>query len=126
MNSLQAVFNGKCPQCRVGDIFKYPFTKVSEFNLMNGQCACCHLVFSVEPGFFIGAMFVSYAIVVALVSLIGIILFYFSDPALWVYSVVVGCVVLILFPFIFRFSRISYLHLFGGVTFNPSLKPKNC
>jgi len=107
-------------------MFKYSITKISEFNLMNEKCACCHLVFLVEPGFFIGAMFVSYAIVVALVSMIGIILFYFFDPALWVYSVAVSCVVLILSPFIFRFSRISYLHLFGGVTFKPSLKSKNC
>lgn len=126
MNSLQAVINGKCPRCRVGDVFKYPVAFLSKFNLMNDRCSCCHLVYMVEPGFFIGAMFVSYAVIVALVAVIGIVLFYFFDPELWVYGTAVGLCTIILLPFIFRFSRIAYLHLFGGVNFNPTLKSKNC
>jgi hypothetical protein len=83
-------------------------------------------VYTIEPGFFIGAMYVSYALVVALVFIVDFILLIGFDPAIWMYGLVSGVVVILLLPFIFRYSRILYLYWFGGVSFNPLLKTKNC
>lgn len=93
---------------------------------MHELCPCCDLRFSVEPGFFIGAMYVSYAAIVALVIVIGFSLYLFVDPPIWVYSASVGIAVIVLLPLIFRFSRILFLYWFGGVTYNAAFKTKNC
>jgi len=94
---------------------------------MHKNCPCCNLAFSVEPGFFIGAMYVSYAVVVGLVTMDALLIYgLFDDLPLWVNSVMITSSVLLFLPWIFRFSRSFYLHLFGGISYNPLLKLKNC
>ena len=92
---------------------------------MNEHCPVCALRFEVEPGFFIGAMYISYAAVVAIVIGVGFSMYYFIDPPLYVYGVAVGVTVSLLLPFIFRFSRILFLYWFGGVGQDPAWKSKN-
>ncbi|MEO1052587.1 MAG: DUF983 domain-containing protein [Bacteroidota bacterium] len=95
---------------------------MSKFTVMNETCPCCQLKYEVEPGFFIGAMYISYAITVALLITFGVLLFSLGEPKLWVYvSLVVGTLIIFL-PVIFRYSRILFLHLFGGISFDDSYK----
>lgn len=127
MNSFQGVINLKCPRCRTGDMFKYPVTKISRFNIMHKNCSCCELTYAVEPGFFIGAMYISYAAAVFQIFVIGFTLYiFFEDAGLWVYGLSVGFTTLIFSPVIFRFSRVLYLFWFGGIKYDPSIKLKNC
>jgi len=127
MNIIQGIVNGKCPRCRNGNMFKYPVSNISRFSRMHEKCTFCELVYTVEPGFFIGAMYISYTAVVGLTFVIGMSLYIlFDDPDVWVYAVAVISTVIILLPFIFRFSRILYLYWFGGIRYDPLLKPKNC
>ncbi len=127
MSRLKSIANGKCPQCRSGGMFKYPLSNLPRFYVMNNKCPCCNLAFSVEPGFFIGAMYISYIAVVGLVILMGMVLFtIFNDPPIWVYSTVVTSGIILLIPLLFRFSRILFLHMFGGIVYNPIFKSKNC
>ena len=85
---------------------------------MHENCPSCDQKFEVEPGFFIGAMYVSYAMSVGLFLTVGLVLYYlFNDPELWVYLLVVTSLVVILLPFIFRYSRVLYLYWFGGVSY---------
>lgn len=103
-------------------MFAYSALKVTKFDKMHSHCPYCKLKFEVEPGFFIGAMYISYVMVVSLMFLFGIILFYiFSDPPTWVYLITFPTVVIILLPFIFRYSRVLYLYAFGGVSYNGNL-----
>ena len=79
------------------------------------HCPHCQLAYEREPGFFIGAMYVSYAFVVGVMLVSAFILYYFfDDPATWVYITTVPILVLSLLPIIFRCSRTVYLHAFGG------------
>lgn len=93
---------------------------------MHEHCPCCNLRYSVEPGFFIGAMYVSYAAVVALNIVIGFGLYLLVDPPVWIYAISVGIAVIALLPAIFRSSRVLFLYWFGGVVYNPAFKSKNC
>ena len=77
---MSALLHGKCPQCREGDIFKYPVTKLSKFNVMNATCPHCGIGLEPEPGFYQGAMFVGYAFTVAVILIIGLLLYYLGDP----------------------------------------------
>ena len=70
-------------------------------------------------------MFVGYAFTVAVILIIGLLLYYLGDPSEWVYIGIVTAVMLLLAPINYRYSRIFYLTFFGGLKYNPSLsQPK--
>jgi uncharacterized protein (DUF983 family) len=100
---LAGLLQGKCPRCRQGDIFAYPITKLSKFNVMNEKCPHCGIRLEPEPGFYQGAMFVSYAFAVGFIVVIGIILYYlFNDPSEWTYIGVCTAVILLMVPLNYR------------------------
>ncbi len=59
MNILSSVWNYKCPKCRTGDLFVKPFVIKDPLN-MNEHCEHCYQTFTPEPGYYFGAMFISY------------------------------------------------------------------
>lgn len=117
---LYAIINHKCPRCRQGDLFKYNFLeKPHRFMATNKTCPHCQLIFEREPGFFFGAMYVSYALTMAVLLSTAFVLYHlFGDPELWVYIVTVPSIVILLMPLIFRYSRSLYLQGFGGVSYD--------
>ena len=117
-----ALLRGKCPHCRQGDIFKYPvLSNLSKFNVMNEKCPYCDVRLEPEPGFYQGAMYVGYGFTVAIIILVGIVLYFLGDPSEWVYVGVSIGIMVLLIPYNYRYSRILYLHLFGGINFDPTL-----
>ncbi|MBK9282853.1 MAG: DUF983 domain-containing protein [Sphingobacteriaceae bacterium] len=103
----------KCPRCHTGKVFSVnnPFLFNKSFQ-MEKDCTSCNLHYDREPGFFYGAMYVSYALTVA------ILVIWFISDLLWMHlapEILFGIVVLnvlILFPIIFRWSRIIWLNFF--------------
>ena len=73
-----------------------------------------------EPGFYQGAMYVSYAFAVALIATIGVGLYLIGDPPEWVYITAIIAITILLAPLNYRASRVIYLHLFGGIKFDAS------
>jgi uncharacterized protein (DUF983 family) len=110
-----AVWQGKCPRCRQGDIFKYPLSRISKFSEMNANCPECDAPFIPEPGFYYGALFVSYAFNVALMVMVSVILYFFVSPPEWVYGVSLVIASFLFIPISFRYSRILFLYWFGGL-----------
>jgi uncharacterized protein (DUF983 family) len=47
----------RCPACGEGVLYARPF-------MMRDACACCGLVYEAEHGFFVGAIYVNYAVTV--------------------------------------------------------------
>jgi uncharacterized protein (DUF983 family) len=118
-NYPEALIQGKCPRCRRGDIFKYPIGKhFFQFNKMNETCPHCQVRLEPEPGFYQGAMYVGYGITMVVVILISIILYLAGHPSEWVYIGTVIAVMILIIPFNYRYSRILYLHFFGGIAFD--------
>jgi uncharacterized protein (DUF983 family) len=64
-NRLYSILNYKCPRCHQGNLF---IGKAYSKHLahMPEQCTSCGLRYEREPSFFTGAMYVSYALQVAL------------------------------------------------------------
>ena len=114
-----ALLSGKCPRCRQGDMFAYPLTALSKFNRMNESCPHCHVRLEPEPGFYQGAMYVGYAFTLAVILIVGLILYFLGDPSEWVYIGTVIGIMLVLVPVNYRFSRIVYLYTFGGIKYDP-------
>ena len=88
---------------------------------MNERCPVCHVRLEPEPGFYQGAMYVSYAFTVAFIVVIGVVLYLLGDPSEWVYIGTVIGVMVLLAPLNYRYSRVLYLHLFGGIKYDASL-----
>lgn len=115
----RALLEGKCPRCRKGAMFPHSALNLSKFAKMNEDCPVCGLHFEREPGFFVGAMYVNYAFSVAIFIAVGIVLFALGDYEFYVYLLSITTIVILLLPFLFRYSRILFLHFFGGVSYEP-------
>jgi uncharacterized protein (DUF983 family) len=105
-----------CPRCHEGKLFPpntlYNFYKLSK---MNESCSCCGQPFSPEPGYYFGAMFVSYAINVMIFVGIWVALrFFVKEITLTMLLIVLFVVVVGLLPFNFRLSRAMWINIFVG------------
>ena len=118
ISTLQAIILEKCPRCRQGALFLTPRYKLNGFYKMHKTCLFCQQTFEPEPGFYFGAMFVSYAMTVAMAITICLILFFLVNPEIEVYITVILIVNVLLLPFIFRYSRTLFLFGFGGIRFD--------
>lgn len=96
-------------------MFTYPVTKVTRFNVMNHECPHCGVRLEPEPGFYQGAMYVSYGFTVALLVTISIILHFIGDFSEWTWIGIVIAFAILLAPLNYRYSRIVYLYMFGGL-----------
>lgn len=121
-SSAIAILQCKCPKCHEGDIFAYPAYNLTKFNKMNHECPNCGVRLEPEPGFYQGAMYVSYGFTVAFMVVIGLLLYYLAnDPNEWIYIATVIGVMILVAPLNYRYSRVLYLYAFGGLHYDPSL-----
>ena len=108
---LYSVLYQKCPNCYKGNMFKHgPFSL--RFADMHKNCPKCKFDFIQEPSFYFGAMYVSYAIQVAMFVMVYLVLRYTINPDTWTYVIwmVVGVVAIL--PLNFRWSRVAWLSMF--------------
>jgi uncharacterized protein (DUF983 family) len=112
-----AILNHKCPRCRQGNMYKTSVFNIS-FASMYKNCEHCNLKFEVEPGFFFGAMYFSYALSVAIIGICFMTIFWFlNNPSTTTYVSIICSITLLTTPINFRYSRTLMLHIFGGVDF---------
>ena len=111
-----AMFQCKCPKCKEGDLFINPPLLYKKFGKMPTLCTICGHRFEREPGFFFGAMYVSYGLSIVVIAVCSVALFYLGgDPAPEFYLATSLVVLTLLYPFIFQESRSIYLHLIAGL-----------
>jgi uncharacterized protein (DUF983 family) len=122
-SGFSSFWSGCCPRCRKGKLFVNSGFRIGGFMKMNTHCSHCGVKFEPEPGFFWGAMYFSYALVVAVCISVGVALFTLVDkPELWTFSGIIIGSVLIASPGIFRLSRILMVYITAPYRhFNPKL-----
>lgn len=110
---LYSVFWNKCPNCLEGDVFKYknPFD-FKNFDKMNETCSHCGHKFEKEPGFFYGAMYVSYALMVGwfLVSWAINTFIIKADSINFLIFLILS--IIILMTYTFRTARLFWINFF--------------
>lgn len=98
----------KCPKCGQGKVFKNSIfsTKFAETNY---SCTVCNLSYEPEPGFFYGAMYFSYALIVGLIITCSVLFYSFN---VFDYAIVgIPTVIVAMVPLIFRYSRMLMLYV---------------
>lgn len=103
------IFHQRCPRCRVGSIFRDSIFR--GFPEMHERCPVCDLKFEREPGYFLGAMYVSYALGLGIVALFAAILW--AVTGWWITKDTIWAVVLFLplAPTISLFARVLWIYL---------------
>lgn len=121
-----AIFKAKCPQCQSGKMYKKSAFKLNGFTEMFDTCSVCGLTFEIEPGFFWGAMYVSYGITTGMMLIVGALVFILSNhhADFWGYIIPIFLAMFSSIPFTYRYSRVLMLYYFSPVRFNKDLVNK--
>ena len=118
---LWSILSMKCPRCRRGDMFKdqNPYKKLTLSHIFNmhDNCPVCRQKYDLEPGFWYGTAYVSYAMNVAIsvstfvawVVLIGIS---FKDDRIFYWLIINAFLLVVLQPWMMRISRVIYIRFF--------------
>ncbi|SOE21522.1 Protein of unknown function [Spirosomataceae bacterium TFI 002] len=112
MGKLANALGFKCARCGKGEMFtsKNPY-KWGEMMTMHTHCPNCGMLYEREGGFFYGAMYISYALNIALFVTATVGYYLFFDEIVdwrWYISGYVALTVL-LSPVLFRLSRSIWL-----------------
>ena len=121
-----ALIKGKCPQCQSGKLFTHGAYNLSKFMEMKSHCPVCNLQFEVEPGFFWGAMYVSYALTVGMMLVIGgaILLISSGNAGFWTYIIPIVGTMVISSPLTYRYARLLMVYFFSPFKFKIELANK--
>lgn len=111
-SKLYSVLKNKCPQCHEGDFFVHHCTMKLKKNLkIHEKCEVCGLKYMIEPSFFYGAMYVSYALTVAMAVAIFVI-GYLLHLGLMASFIAIFVLLIAFNPLIMRASRLLYINMF--------------
>jgi len=106
---LMDILRQRCPRCRSGRIFHG--SAFLGFPKMHERCSVCDLRFEREPGYFLGAMYISYGL--ALVIIVALATLLWLITGWWITTDTIWAVVLFLplAPAITYFSRVLWIYL---------------
>jgi len=93
----------RCPRCGQGRIF-------AALLRMNRTCPVCNIAFEREPGYFLGAMYFSYAMGVAAVTPLVVV----GLARGWSRPLIGGAAIVelaLLSPLVFRYSRVLWMYM---------------
>ena len=115
-SKLYSIFYYKCPKCHQGMFWhkNNPYLNVFKNNKQaNSECNKCLLKYEIEPGFWFGAMYVSYAIAVAFLLIFGLILYsLFENIDMITLVITLSFLVIIFSPINHFFSRLIWINIF--------------
>ena len=111
-NIAYSVIFNKCPQCHQGKILTNPPYKITKLLETEECCSNCSLKYEKEPGFFYGALYVSYALtsgvfIVAYILQVTLLNLPTTKFALFMVSILI-----FIFPLVARWARILWLNFF--------------
>lgn len=120
-SKLNSILTGTCPRCQNESMYldKNPL-HFSKLIKMKERCSHCDLKYEIEPSFFYGAMYVSYALNVALSIAVFIVSYLFLETSIKTSFIAILVANILLFPFVLRWSRNIYINMF--VSFDKKYK----
>ncbi len=110
---LYSILTGSCPKCHQESMYTdanpYHFNKLFD---MNSTCSHCGTKYQMEPSFFYGAMYVSYAVGIAFGVAAFIISYLIFGSSLKVAFGAIIATLIIFMPVIIRLSRNIWINFF--------------
>jgi len=110
-SKLYSIFSMRCPKCHEGKMFYTPTFSFKRPFDMRERCESCNEDFFPEPGYYYGAMFISY--IFTAFFCIGFSLFFHwvLDWSIEASFALLIAILAVLFVFIFRLARTLYINM---------------
>ena len=110
---VYSIVKSKCPRCHEGEFFVSRKFDLRTIGNVREACSECGLKYEKEPGFYFGAMYVSYALgVAAFVTLwVSFNLFFDNIPIGWQIGSIITAIV-VFGPSLSALSKIIYINMF--------------
>ncbi len=108
-----SIFTGTCPKCQESNMYvnSNPYV-VTDLMKMHDHCSHCGFTYKIEPNFFFGAMYVSYAVSIIIGLLLFFISFYGFGASIEGVFITIAVGLFALMPYITRLSRNIYINIF--------------
>ena len=112
-SKLYSIFTGVCPKCHTESMYvnKNPYS-LSETLKMKERCSNCKTKYKIEPSFFYGSMYVSYAVGIAFAVAAFVISHVFLGSGKLTAFIAIVATLVLLLPIIIRLSRNIWINLF--------------
>lgn len=112
-SKLNSILTGSCPKCQEESMYsdKNPY-HLSNTLKMNETCSHCGTRYKIEPSFFYGAMYVSYAVGIAFGVASFVITHLFFGANLKTSFIAIIATLVGFMPVIMRLSRNIWINLF--------------
>ena len=112
-SKLYSILTGSCPKCHEESMYlnENPYN-LMEIYKMHENCSHCKTKYKIEPSFFYGAMYLSYAVGIAFAVAAFIISYIFLNSNLKTAFVVIIITQILLMPFTMRVSRNIWINFF--------------
>ncbi len=110
---LYSILTGSCPKCHEESMFKNrnPYI-LSEALSMNEICSNCDTKYKIEPSFFYGAMYVSYAVGIAFAVAAFVISYFVFKANINIIFISIIATLIVFMPIILRLSRTIWINFF--------------
>lgn len=111
--ALYSILTGSCPKCQEESMYTFK----NAYNLantlkINEKCSKCNTKYRLEPSFFYGAMYVSYAVGIAFAVAAAVITYLFFDASLKSTFIAIVITLIVFMPIIMRLSRNIWINFF--------------
>ena len=112
-SSLYSIITGNCPKCHEESMYTFK----NAYNLgntlkINERCSKCNTKYRLEPSFFYGAMYVSYAVGIAFAVAAYVITNLIFQANLKNTFIAIVITLVVFMPIIMRLSRNIWINLF--------------
>lgn len=124
-SKLYSILLLKCPRCHKGAFLESHPYHLSKMNSVRDTCPECELKYKIEPSFYYGSMYVSYAVGVAVgVAVYVLILIFGLELSIGaIFGAIVGTLVLLM-PWIGAVSKSIWANFFFKYDREHALKVK--
>lgn len=122
-SKIYSIVTGACPKCQEECMYEdsnpYNITKLFS---MHERCSNCNTKYKIEPSFFYGAMYVSYAVGIAFGVAAFVISYLFLGSTLKTAFIAIVGALILFYPVIVRLSRNIWINIF--MSYDKSLAKK--
>lgn len=110
---LYSILTGSCPKCHEESMYvnTNPYA-LSQIFKMHERCSHCHTKYKIEPSFFYGSMYVSYAVGIAFAVAAFVIAFLIIGTSLLNTFIAIVGTLIVFMPIIIRLSRNIWINFF--------------
>ena len=107
--TVKDIAEQRCPRCRLGTMFRYSIFR--GWPRMHERCPVCSLLFAREPGYFLGAMYISYLLGLGIVAVLAVFLWAITGWGLIKNTLIALALFLPFAPAVTLLSRVLWIYL---------------